>query len=49
MNKNFDRLTLLYKISYITEFKNNSRFFSIESHQEILPDYEDFRDLVTSL
>ena len=28
MNKNFHRLALLCKISYITEFKNNSSFIS---------------------
>ena len=42
MNKNVDRLALLYKISYITEFKNNSN----EPCQQILPDYE---DLIISL
>ena len=47
MNKNFDRLlALLYKIGYIAKFKNNSSFISTESHQQILPDYE---DLITSL
>ena len=46
MNKNVDRLALLYKISYITEFKNNSSFISNESCQQILPDYE---DLIISL
>ena len=45
MNANFDRLALLYNISYIAEFKNNSSFISTESHQQILPDYE---DLITS-
>ena len=30
MNKNFDRLALLYKISYTAEFKNNARFISTE-------------------
>ena len=46
MNKNFGRLALLYKISYIANLKNNSSFISTESHQQILPDYE---DLITSL
>ena len=32
--------------NYIAEFKNNSSFISTESHQQILPDYE---DLITSL
>ena len=32
--------------NYIADFKNNSSFSSTESHQEILPDYE---DLITSL
>ena len=46
MNKNFDRLALLYKISYIPEFSNNSSFISTASYQQILPDY---KDLITSL
>ena len=46
MNKNFGRLALLYKISYIAELKNNSSFISTEPHQQILPDYE---DLISSL
>ena len=46
MNKNLDRLALLYKISYIAEFKNNSSVISTKSDQQILPDYE---DLITSL
>ena len=46
MNKNFDRVTLLQKISYIAEFKSNSSFISTESHQQMLPDY---KDLITSL
>ena len=41
MNKNFDRLVLLYKIPYIAEFKNNANFISTESHLQMLPDYED--------
>ena len=41
MNKNFDRLVLLYKITYIAEFKNNANFISTESHLQMLPDYED--------
>ena len=45
MNTNFDRSALLCKISYIAEFKNNYSFISTESHQQILPDYE---DLITS-
>ena len=46
MNKSFDRSVLLNQISYIAEFKNNSSFISTESHQQILPDYE---DLITLL
>ena len=46
MNKNFDRLVLVYKISYISKLKNNSSFISTESHQQILPGY---KDLLTSL
>ena len=46
MNKNFYRIALPYKISYIAEFKNNSSFISTQSHQQILPDYE---DLIASL
>ena len=46
MNKNFDRLALLFQISYITGFKNNSSFISTELHQQILADCE---DLITSL
>ena len=46
MNKNFDRLALLYEISDIPEFNNNSSFISTESHQEIIPDY---KDLIKSL
>ena len=42
INKNFDKLALLYKINYISKFKNNSSFISTESHQPILPDYRDF-------
>ena len=38
MNKNFDRLTLLHKIGYTAEFKNNVSFISTESHQQMLPD-----------
>ena len=45
MNKTFDRLAL-HRISYIAEFKNNSSFISTESHQQVLPDYE---NLITSL
>ena len=41
MNKNFDRLALLYKINYSAELKNNPSFISTESHQQMLPDYED--------
>ena len=41
MNKNFDRLALLYKINYTAELKNNASFISTESHQQMLPDYED--------
>ena len=41
MNKNFDRLALLYKISYTAEFKINASFISTESHLQMLPDYED--------
>ena len=33
MNKNFDRLALLYKISYIAEFKINSNLISTQSYQ----------------
>ena len=33
MNKYFDRLALLYKISYTAEFKTNASFISTESHQ----------------
>ena len=46
MNKSFGKVKLSYKISYIAEFKNNSSFISTESHQEILPHYE---DSITSL
>ena len=46
INKNFDRVTLLQKISYIAEFKSNSSFISTESDQQMLPDY---KDLITSL
>ena len=41
MNKNFDRLVLLYKITYTAELKNNGNFISTESHLQMLPDYED--------
>ena len=41
MNKNFDRLALLYKISYAAEFENNASFISTKSHLQMLPDYED--------
>ena len=41
MNKNFDRLALLYKINYTAELKNIASFISTESHQEMLPDNED--------
>ena len=41
MNKNFDRLTLLYKIIYTAEFKNNASFILTESHFQMLPGYED--------
>ena len=41
MNKNFDRLTILYKISYAAEFKNNGSFISTETRQQFPPDYED--------
>ena len=34
MNKNFDILALLHKISDIAEFKNNSNFISTESSQQ---------------
>ena len=46
MNKNFDRLALLHKISYTAEFKNNASFISTESQQQMLPNYE---DLIKSL
>ena len=46
MNKNFDRLALLNKISYVAKLKNNTSFISSESHQQILPDYG---DLITSV
>ena len=46
MNKYFDRLAPLYKISYTAEFKNNGSFISTEWHQQMLPDYE---DLIKSL
>ena len=41
MNENFDRLVLLYKITYTAEFKNNANFISTESHLQMLADYED--------
>ena len=41
MNKNFDRLALLHKISYTAEFRNNANFISTESHVQMLPDYEE--------
>ena len=41
MNKNFDSLALLHKTSYNAELKNNASFISTESHQQMLPDYED--------
>ena len=41
MNKDFDRLALLYKISYAAEFKNNASFISTESHLQMPPHYED--------
>ena len=40
MNKNFDRLALLYKISYTAVFKINATFISTESHQHMFPDYK---------
>ena len=40
MNKNFDGVTLLHKISYTAEFKNNTSFTCTESHQQILSDYQ---------
>ena len=43
MNKNFNRLALPPKISYMAEFKNNSSFISTESHQQILPVYKDLK------
>ena len=46
MNKNFDCLALLYKISYTAELKNNASFISTKSHQQMLSDYE---DLIKSL
>ena len=45
MNKNFGRLALLCKIIPQNSKKNFS-FISTESHQQILPDYE---DLITIL
>ena len=41
MNKDFDRLALLYKISYAAEFKINASFISTESHLQMPPHYED--------
>ena len=41
MNKDFDRLALLYKISYAAELKNNASFISTESHLQMPPPYED--------
>ena len=41
MNKNFDRLVLLYKITYTAELKNNANFISTESHLQMFPVYED--------
>ena len=40
INKNFDRLALLYKI-ISQNSKINSSLISTESHQQILLDYED--------
>ena len=36
INKNFDRLALLYKIS-----QNSKIISALSQHQQILPDYED--------
>ena len=41
INKNFDRLALLYKI-----LQNSKIIPALSQHQQILPDYE---DLITSL
>ena len=43
MNKSFDRLALLYKISYTAIFKKkkNASFISNESHLQMPTDYED--------
>ena len=41
MNKSFDRLALLYKISYTAILKKNASFISNESHLQMLTDYED--------
>ena len=46
MKKNCNSLTVLYKFSYITGFKNKSSFLSTEAHQQMLPDYD---DLISSL
>ena len=41
MNKNLDRLALLFKISHTAEFKNNANFILTESHLQIPPGNED--------
>ena len=47
MNKNFDKLALLYKISCTAELKNIVNFILTASHLQMLPDL--LKDLIKLL
>ena len=46
MNKNFDRIVLLHKISYAARLKNNGSFISTESHVQMLPNYKGLNQVI---